>query len=142
MTKASSGRNLDANLEIMPIWESCPLIYSFKLYICQDPGIARACTAQHTKKKTHFSLVSFSVYPGSRRGTEQIRQGEGRWSLPPKTALERSDLTKKFQPENPILLRPRRKKLLTESKRNNDHIYIYKPAPMLRVGQGSTSTKF
>ena len=27
------------------------LIYSFKLYICQDPRIARACTAQNIKKK-------------------------------------------------------------------------------------------
>ena len=44
-----------------------------------------------------FSLVSLSVYPRSRRGAERIRQGERRRSLPPKTALERSDLTEKFQ---------------------------------------------
>ena len=51
-------------------------------------------------KKQHFcnfSLVSLSVYPRSHRGAERIRQGEGRWSFPPKTALERSDLTEKFQ---------------------------------------------
>ena len=44
----------------------------------------------------NFSLVSFSPHPRSRRGAEQIRQGEGRWSRPPKTALERSHLTEKF----------------------------------------------
>ena len=113
MKEASSGRNLDANLEMMPVWKCCPMIDSFKLYICQDPIIARAYTAQNAKK-AYFSLVSFFVYPRSRRGAERIRQGEGSWSLPPKTALERSHLTEKFQSENPIL-RPRRKKLLTES---------------------------
>ena len=50
---------------------------------------------QNTKKKTHFSLVSLSVYPRSHRGAERIRRGEGRWSRPPKTALKRSDLTEK-----------------------------------------------
>ena len=44
-----------------------------------------------------FSLVSLSIHPLSRRGAERIRQGEGRWSRPPKTALERSDLTEKIQ---------------------------------------------
>ena len=44
-----------------------------------------------------FSLVSLSPNPRSRRGSERIRQDEGRWSRPPKTALERSDLTEKFQ---------------------------------------------
>ena len=43
----------DANLEKLS------LIYSFKLYICQDPRIAWAYTAQN--KKTHFSLVTLSV---------------------------------------------------------------------------------
>ena len=43
-----------------------------------------------------YSHVSLSVYLRSRRGAERIRQGEGRWNLPPKTALERSDLTEKF----------------------------------------------
>ena len=119
MKKTPSGRNLDANLKMLP------LIYSFKLYICQDPRIARAYTAQ-TTKKTHFSLVSFSVYPRSRRSAERIRQGEGRWSRPPKTALERRDLTEKSSSENPIL-RPRRKKKLTKSlspQKKKHHIYI------------------
>ena len=44
-----------------------------------------------------YSLVSLSVYLRPRRGAERIRQGEGRWNLPPKTALERSDLTEKFR---------------------------------------------
>ena len=37
-------------------------IYSFKLYISQDPRIAQAYTAQNTKK-THFSLVTLSIRP-------------------------------------------------------------------------------
>ena len=86
MKKASSGRNLDANLEVLS------LIYSFKLYICQDPRIARAYTAQNTKQ-VHFSLVSLGIRPRSRRGAKRMRQGEGRWSRPPKTALERICLT-------------------------------------------------
>ena len=45
----------------------------------------------------NFSLVSLSPHPRSCRGSERIRQGEGRWSRPPKTALEPSDLTEKFQ---------------------------------------------
>ena len=50
-----------------------------------------------TQKFAHFSLLSLSLHPCSRRGAERIRQGEGRWSRPPKTAHERSDLTEKFQ---------------------------------------------
>ena len=49
----------------------------------------------------NFSLVSLSIYPRSRQGVERIGQGEGRWSLPPKTALERSELTEKFQFREP-----------------------------------------
>ena len=44
-----------------------------------------------------FSLVSHSIHPRSRRGDEPIRQGEGRWNRPPKTALDRSYLTENFQ---------------------------------------------
>ena len=44
-----------------------------------------------------FSLISLSIHPRSRRGAERLRQGEGRWSRPQKTALERSDFTEKFQ---------------------------------------------
>ena len=80
----------------MPIWKCCSLIYSFKLCICQDPRIARAYTAQNIFF-SHLPLVSLSPHPRSRRGAERIRQGEGRWSRPPKTALERSNLTVKFQ---------------------------------------------
>ena len=50
MKKPSLGRSLDVTSEMMPIWKCCPLIFSFKLYICEDPRIARACTAQNTKK--------------------------------------------------------------------------------------------
>ena len=49
------------------------------------------------KKTSHFTRVALILHPRSRRGSERIRQGEGRWSRPPKTALERSDVTEKFQ---------------------------------------------
>ena len=42
-------------------------------------------------------LVSLSLHPRSSRGAERIRQDKGRWSRPSKTALERSNLTEKFQ---------------------------------------------
>ena len=75
----------------------------------------------------YFSLVSLSVYPRSRRGAERIRQGEERWSRPPKTALERSDLTEKFQfQESHTEVDP--KKLLTKSlppeKKSSHTIYM------------------
>ena len=100
------------------------LIYSFKLYICQDPRLARAYTAQ-IQETAHFSLVSLSIYPRSRRRAERIRQGEGRWSRPPKTALEPSYLTENSSSENRIL-RPRRK--ITPDRippKKNGHIYTY-----------------
>ena len=84
--KSIVRKKFNANLEMLS------LSYSFKLYMCQDPRIARAYTAQNTKK-AHFPLVSLSVYPRSSQGAERIRHGEGRWSRPPKTALERSYLT-------------------------------------------------
>ena len=103
---------------------------SSSAYICQDPGIARqdpriarAYTAQNTKN-AHFSLVSLSPRTRSRPGPERIRQGEGRLSRPPRTALERSYFTENSSSENRIL-RPRRKKLLTESPAKRMIIYIF-----------------
>ena len=46
---------------------------------------------------SNFMLVSLSRHPRSCRSGEPIRQGGGHWSRPPKPALERSDLTEKFQ---------------------------------------------
>ena len=113
------------------------IIYSFKLYMCQDPRIARAYTAQNTRNKPHISLVSLSVYPRSCRGAERIRQGEGRLSRPPQTALERSYLTENSSSENRIL-RPRRKKTLPESPERRmiipgTHLYCYCTAIILLV---------
>ena len=72
----------------------------------------------------NFSLVSLGIRPRSRRRAERTRQGEGRWSRPPKPALERSYLTENSSSANRIL-RPRRKNFLTESlKQKNGFIYI------------------
>ena len=103
------------------------LTHSFKLYICRDPRIARAYTApkKNTKKKAHFSRVSLSVYPRSRRGAGRIRRGEGRCSRPPKTALERTYLTENSSSENRIL-RSRRKKTPDRiPPKKNEIMYIY-----------------
>ena len=79
----------------------------------------------------HFcnvSLVSLSVYPRSRRGAEWIRQGKVRWSLLPKTALERSDLTEKFQFLE-FHTEAETEKLLTKflSPKKKESFYIYIP---------------
>ena len=77
------------------------------------------------KKNERISLVSLSVYPRSRRGAKRIRQGEGRLSCPPKTALERSYLTDNSSSENRILTGRDGKKLLTESPQNRMIILAY-----------------
>ena len=120
MKKASSGCQFGnyANFEMLS------LVYSFKLYICQDPRIARAYTAQNTNKKTHFLLASLRVYSRSRRGAERIRQGEGGWSRPPKTTLERSYLTEDSSFENRIL-RSRRKKTRDRISQETNYHSLY-----------------
>ena len=71
----------------------------------------------------NFSLVSLGIRPRSRRCAERTRQGEGRWSRPPKPALERSYLTGNSSSANRIL-RPRRKKTPDRTpEKKNDLIY-------------------
>ena len=85
---------------------------------------------------SNLSIVSLGVRPRSRRGTERTRQGEGRWNRPPKPALERSYLTENSSSANRIL-RPRRKKLLTESLTKIMivyYIFIY----LVTLGQNMT----
>ena len=88
------GTKYDANLEIM----SCPRFrLSTSPYTCTSrPEEHLESTVQNTIF-ARFSLVSLSIHPRSRRSAERIRQSEGRWSRPPNTALEQSDLTEKFQ---------------------------------------------
>ena len=82
----------DVNLEIV----SCQVLLYQPLHVHEDPENNWRVPFK-IQFYAHFSLVSLSVHPRSRGGAERIRQGEGRWSRPPKTALERSDLTEKFQ---------------------------------------------
>ena len=121
MKKATSGRNLYSNLKMMPIGKCCPLIFlpyaKIQEYLGRIPP--------KIQEKPHFSLVSLSVYPRLRRGAERIRQGEGPWSRPPKTAFERIYLTENSSSENRILRRRRKKTLDLISEKKNDHIYIY-----------------
>ena len=98
----------------------------------------------------NFSLVSLGIRPRSRRCAERTRQGEGRWSRPPKAALERSYI----RPRNPVP----RIAYFGRDKRTRDQIPDTKeellcrftraphgrrhsPAPMLRLGQGGTRTR-
>ena len=121
MKKTSTGRTLDANLEMSPSWKCCPLFVRSSSIPMPRPmnssGVYRP-----NKKKARFSLVSISVYPRSRQGAERTRQSEGRWSCPLKTALERSYLTANSSSEN-CILRPRRQKASDRTPpQKNDHI--------------------
>ena len=71
-------------------------LYFINLSIHQDPKNNWRVSFK-IQKIAHFSLVSLSIHPRSRRGAERTRQGEGCLSRPLKTALERSDSTEKFQ---------------------------------------------
>ena len=51
----------------------------------------------HNAKNCALLACLAQRHSRSRPGAERIRQGEGRWSRPPKTALKRSGLTEKFQ---------------------------------------------
>ena len=91
MKKAPFGRNLNATLEMLSLDSFVQALHM--------PRSENSSVVYRPKYNNflHFSLVSLSPHPRSRRGAERIRQGEGRWSRPPKTALERSDLTEKIQ---------------------------------------------
>ena len=75
------------------------------------------------KAFAHFSLVSLSPRIRSRPETEWIRQGKGRLSHPPKTALERSYLTENSCSENRIL-RSRWKKSPGRMQKERMILYI------------------
>ena len=133
----------------MLIWKCCPLIYSLKLCICHDPRIARAYPAQNT---TFSALLACLAQPPSaftsRCGTDKA--GRGGLKPPPKAALERSNLTEKFQfrasyteaetikaPDQiPV---PSTEIIILYIYTRDPHGCRHSPAPMLRVGQGSTS---
>ena len=93
MKKASSGRNLYVNLVMMPIWKSCPLIYSFKLYICHDPRKARAYTAQNTKIVALLACLVQRLSAFTSRCTTDMA-GRGALEPPPENGArtKRSDL--------------------------------------------------
>ena len=61
----------------------------------------------------NFSLVSLGIRPRSRRCAERTRQGERRWSRPPKAALERSYIRPRI-PVPRIAYFGRDEKLLTK----------------------------
>ena len=76
--------------------ENLPHVFLLKISIRQDPKESSRLSPK-IQNIGHFSLVSLSPHTRLRPGTERIRQGEGRWSRPSKGAVERSDLTKKFE---------------------------------------------
>ena len=82
--------------------------------------MARAHTAQNTKI---YALLACLAQ--SRPGAARIRQGAGRLSHPPRTALERSYLTENSSSENRIL-RPRRKRTPDRIPSKRMIIYIFK----------------
>ena len=90
MKKASSGRNLDANLEKLF------LICSFKLYICKDPRIARAYTVQNTSKSALLACLAqrLSAFT-SMCGTDSA--GRGALEPPPKDGARTKLFDREFQ---------------------------------------------
>ena len=76
------------------------MMYLFKLRRRRDPSKGSRVPPKNTFF-SNFSRFSLSPHTRSRRGANRIRQGEGCWSRPSKTALERSDLTEKFQFREP-----------------------------------------
>ena len=74
----------------------------------------------------NFSLVSLGIRPRSRRCAGRTRQGEGRWSRPPKAALERSYIRPRIPVPRIAYFGRDEKKLLTKSLTpKKDFIYIY-----------------
>ena len=74
----------------------------------------------------NFSLVSLGIRPRSRRCVERTRQGEGRWSRPPKAALERSYIRSRVPVPRIAYFGRDKKKLLTKSLApKKDFIYIF-----------------
>ena len=73
-----------------------------------------------------FSLVSLGIRPRSRRCAERTWKGEGRWSRPPKAALERSYIRPRIPVPQIAYFGRDKKKLLTKSLTpKKDFIYIY-----------------
>ena len=86
----------------MPFWKLCQFGNVVSCFIRSSSADVKIQpkAREYLFKIRHFNnfpLVSLSPHPGSRRGAERVRQGEARWIRLPKTALERSDLTEKFQ---------------------------------------------
>ena len=85
-----------------------------------------------------FSLVSLGIRPRSRRYAERTQQGEGRWSRPPKAALERSYSTENSSSANRILNPRQKQKVLTKSlKPKNGFIHIYKGSAWVPANAGT-----
>ena len=130
MKKASSGRNLGANLEMLS------LIFSFKLYVCQDSRIAPACTAQNTNKSALLACLAQRLFAfTSRCGTDTA--GRGALEPPPEDGARTKLFDREFQFHESHTEAKTKKTPDRIPEKKNDHIYIYIQG--LRLGQGSTS---
>ena len=91
------------------------LIYSFKLYICQDPRIARAYTAQNNKKSALLACLAQRLSEfTSRCGTDTA--GRGALEPPPEDSARTKLFDREFQfRELQTVAERDEKKLLTES---------------------------
>ena len=119
-------------LEMMPILEIITLCRRCRRQETTDGSIL---PPQNTSFLQLLACL-VSPHPRSHRGSERIRPGEGRWSRPPKTVLERSDLTEKFQfreshteAETKKLLTkspsPQKKKSLYKYYKKNTHTHTH-----------------
>ena len=72
------------------------LIYSFKLYTCQNPRIPRAYTAQNTKKSTLLNCLAQCLSAlKSRCGTDTA--GRGALEAPPEDGVRAKLYDRQFQ---------------------------------------------
>ena len=98
MKNALSGRNYISNLEIMPIMEMCShASFVQSLLTTSRSQKNLELTAQKCNFLANYRLSPAAPHRRSRPYMERIRQGEGGWSRPSKTALEQSHLTEKFE---------------------------------------------
>ena len=89
MKKASSGRSLDANLEMLS------LIYSFKLYTCQDHIIGQAYTAPNNKIGALFACLAQRLSAFASR-CETDTAGRGALEPPPKDSARTKLFDREF----------------------------------------------
>ena len=108
----------------MLIWECCPLIYSFKLCICQDPRQARAYTTQNTNICALLCCLVQRL-PAFTSRCRTDKGGRGALEPPPENGARTKRFDREFQFRESYT-EAETKKTPDRIKKRNDHIdYIF-----------------